>query len=108
MKIDYKKAFSALYSASKLGIFITEADGHYWINCCDVDQFNFNKVLHEFGVLVNNKIYEGPLQALSVINKALKLCGYEEGLDVNLDEFGSPKLDESRIDIVEKGKGGLC
>ncbi len=110
--INWKKAFTALYNASKRGIFITESDGHWWIECSTVagncEDFNYGLLLQENGVCVNNKIYDGPLQALKVIHESLVMCG-REGLFEEVEYFGSFESEDylSRITRTTKGNGGL-
>lgn len=102
-----------LVSLSNFGICIYHADGHRWIEFCDDfnESFNFEEQLKEYGVALNNKIYGTLSDALDIIDRCLCIMGKGTLLDnFWMDEediVGSFGFDDSRIDRVEKNKGGL-
>ena len=106
-EIDWKKAFECLAEANRLGIFIEEADGHWWIiyqeTYCG---FDYNEHLEKHGVNINSKIYCGILGALAVIDESLRLCG-GRGLIYTTDYLGEYITDMSRITKTEPGEDGL-
>ena len=91
------------------GLYLRTADGHIWIwqdPECE-GQFVFDKVM------LNSKIYGGILQAVDTVDRAIQICGYPSLID-QWNEWGKTELffgrggvDESRIDIVSEGRGGL-
>ena len=113
---DWKKMFMLLANANNLGIYVTEADGHWWIESEPTEYMDYNETLCVNGIRVNNKIYGGILEALAVIDESLKLCkrrGIEDsGLDnvysQNKEYHGEFKPAMGRIDKVKNGEGGLC
>jgi len=102
-----------LLACMQLGITLHGADGHIWIEIDkNIDEYHtFEHMLVDNGISLNNKIYGGILEALDTIDECLKI----DSADFNLEEFynpdiqflGEPGPDMSRIDMVEKGKGGL-
>jgi len=105
-----ERMVTRLATASNLGITIEHADGHRWIRSRPTNWFDFDEVLRERGVLLNNKIYGSVEAALDTIDAALRLCGHKT-LEENCwfsDDIYSSGHDESRITKVSTGKGGLC
>ena len=104
---NYEHWFKMLMCANRLGIYIIDADGHRWIVSEPSDNFDYDEVLVDAGISVNNKIYGGFTDALLVIDESLRLAMGKSLLDVwefGEYEIGSGVLDSSRI---KRGKGGL-
>ena len=109
-KIDWELYFKRLIVLGKMGIYITTADGHYWIENGEEPEFgNAGEILKKSGIVVNNKIYGGFIEAIETIRHALFMA------DVDIDDwefcdewdFPPEGVDDSRITLVEKGKGGI-
>lgn len=69
-----------LLGAMQLGITLVGRDGHIWIETVgqgDDVYADFDDILAAGGILINNKIYGGILQALDTIDEALRQCGHE-------------------------------
>ncbi len=106
-----------LLALGQLGCHIRGADGHFWIECSAPDRETSYLAwkLKEAGVLLNNKIYGGVLNALDTIDVALVEAGDFESLkekgeyliDSQLD-LGAHGVDASRIDRVAQGRGGIA
>jgi hypothetical protein len=108
-----------LLALGQYGCYLCGEDGHIWIrpSYYDIDQAdhsNLHHILKRAGVGLNNKIYGGVLEALDTIDEALRLSGYPSllvgfpGWDYNSPLFlGDGGVEEGRIDIYEKGIGGL-
>lgn len=98
---------------SHLGITIEHCNGHRYIYCRETEDFDFDRILNLNGVSLNNKIYGTLLDALDIIDYCLVKCNCKTLLDnFWFDEFdisGDRKrpFDSSRVDLVERGKGGL-
>lgn len=103
---------------SYLGITIEHADGHRWIEYHEtINGFSFDKELKEHGLLLNNKIYGGVLQAINVIDRAIYymwemdllefynkiFLSQNYGVEINWDSGH----EDNRIKITETGEGGL-
>lgn len=107
--MDYEKLFKRLLMLNNMGVYLHGRDGHIWIT----QDENMEYPMRLNTVLLNSKIYGGVAQAIETIEEAL----YKDGQPTLLDrwiEFGKSEMflgrggvDESRIDIVAKGKGGL-
>jgi hypothetical protein len=111
-----------LLALGQYGCHLHGQDGHIWIepayNQCDGEEeenhSDLHYVLKKAGVGLNNKIYGGVLEALDTIDEALRLAGIPSllsgfsGWDHNGSLFlGEPGIGKGRIDIYEKGIGGL-
>lgn len=102
-----------LIAAMDYGIRIKSKDGHRWIECSDVDLYNFDSFdafLQEHGILLNNKIYGTYEDALDLIDKCFVMGGHKTLLESFWQDDDDVKgfLNQSdRIDRREKGKGGL-
>jgi hypothetical protein len=103
-----------LIALSSLGIWIEHCDGHRWINSQETEYFNFHEELEKHGIALNNKIYGGIKEVIVVVDKCFELMGRKSLLDVFDGLFEEEKHAyfifsdfESRIDIVNKGEGGL-
>ena len=100
-----------LVVANNLGIIITHADGHRWIESHKIGCFDFDAKLKADGISLNNKIYGSLEDALDIIDECLKmmcLLTLEDNFwGDESDILGSDGLDKSRIDIVKYGEGGL-
>lgn len=101
-----------LVGLNQLGAFIQGLDGHYWIQSGGEEYLR--GTLTRAGILLNDKIYGGLLQALDTVDEALRLAGntyslYNHGIDAleSSLELGYPGIDASRIDRTEPGKGGI-
>ena len=97
---------------SNLGIRIEHKDGHRWIEDEATEYFHFDYILKKHGILLNNKIYGSLEDALDIIDHCLINMGkgsleemyyYDDHEILRTEE----EIDKSRIDFVEKGKGGL-
>jgi hypothetical protein len=109
-----------LLALGQYGCYLCGEDGHIWIrpSYYDMDEMehsHLHYILKEAGVGLNNKIYGGVLEALDTIDEALRLAGKPSlltgfcGWDSTSSLFlGNPGIGENRIDIYEKGTGGLC
>lgn len=98
-----------LLGLGQLGCLLQGRGGHIWIECVDTD-YNLNEILNQKGILLNNKIYGGVLEALDTIDEALKIMGLrslEEHYHEDWLFLGKHSVDSSRIDRTEKWKGGL-
>ena len=104
-----------LVALSHLGINITHESGHRWIESNENSDFDFHEYLNKTGIILNNKIYGGVEDALNVIDACFK-----QNSDDTLLEFFEKYIEEeackqyyetaqeqNRIDLVEKGQGGL-
>ena len=101
-----------LLALMQMGVRLEGRDGHVWIECEDIEPYGYN--LHTFlkdhGVLLNNKIYGGVLEAIDTIDEAMKMCDTEGILDWYWEDalfLGNGGVDHSRIDSRDKGKGGI-
>lgn len=105
--MDYKKYFNMLLAANYLGIHLELADGHWWIKYDEdamIDGYYLESFFVKNGVLLKDKIYDGPLQALAVIDEALKRAGHKgllEGVYTDNWYMGVLEVDESRIVRIE-------
>jgi hypothetical protein len=99
-----------LLALNDLGCYLIGRDGHIWIE--EINNSLFSEMLKIAGVILNNKIYGGILEALDTIDEALKLAKY-----INLIEYyennkdriflGNPGVDNSRINKTSPKMGGL-
>ena len=102
--------FKRLLALGNLGVYITRADGHYWLNVGEVDEGeNAAEILRREGIAVNNKIYGGFIEAIETMATALRMAGVKIDETEYDDEWDFPPLiaDMSRIDRVKKGRGGI-
>ena len=98
-----------LLGLMQLGGSLNGADGHIWIESCDKEH-NLNEILQEKGILLNNKIYGGVLEALDTIDACLLQMGLDKLGDIYNEDIlfmGKGDIDWSRIDKTEKHRGGL-
>lgn len=101
--INYDNLFQRLLMLNQMGAYLDGQDGHIWING-DIGLDT---------IMVNSKIYGGVIEALDTIDEALRRDGQEDlltmwnnyGKDVLF--LGSGGVDESRIDKVKSGQGGI-
>jgi hypothetical protein len=107
-EINYENLFKTLIRLNELGIYITTADGHYWIHYETLDYSDFGKLLEKNGVLLNNKIYNGFIEAIATAAQALELCDVKLDLTFDDGELFPSGYAADRIACVERGKGGLC
>ena len=111
---QYKsKYFKLLLAANYLGIYIQMADGHWYVRCEDIVQndWNFSDFLREQGISFNDKIYNGPLEALATIDEAFRMVdgrGILEHAYTDNWYMGEFEVGEGRLDKVKKGEGGLA
>ena len=108
-----KKHFRMLLAANYLGIHIQMADGHWWVECVDIQQtgWNFGEHLKRHGIAFNNKIYHGPLEALACIDEAFRMIDGKGLIETAYTDnwfMGKLKADKSRLDFVEDGEGFLA
>jgi hypothetical protein len=104
-----------ILALNDMGCSLIGRDGHIFIveNYFDDDYVSkLSIILKEAGVCLNNKIYGGILQALDTIDEALRLAGSKNLLERYIENkdrmfFGNPGIGVSRIDIQEKGQGGI-
>ena len=96
---------------SQLGIRIEHRDGHRWIEYTPSDTFDFEHMLKMDGILLNNKIYGTLEDALNIIDRCLTRCNVKTLLEnfwyEEREIIGEGIFDETRIDYVEQGQGGL-
>jgi hypothetical protein len=107
--INFEYYFKRLLMMNQMGIYITAADGHNWIELdeeCDY-HVDFERID------LNNKIYGGVLQAIDTFDDALMADG-QDTLMKRWEEYGKDQFrfskvgpDPSRIEEVDKGKGGI-
>ena len=96
-----------------LGGHLEGHDGHIWICSDEEDEFCENRIgyiLRRGGVLLNNKIYGGALEALNMIDIALEKAGSRSLLEWWDDEWmflGEDTTHDNRIDLVKPGEGGM-
>ena len=76
--MDYEKAFKMLLAANYRGVYITMADGHWWIEHGDIEYGGLQEKLKEKGMRIRSKVYDGPLQALARINVAAKMASKDD------------------------------
>jgi len=102
-----------LIACMDLGIYIYRADGHRWIHCDYDKDYNLNDILKKEGILVNDKIYGGYLEALEVIDKGLVMAkrptlleSFNNSFDIKYDVEFVRDVD-SRVGITDKNKGGF-
>ena len=111
---NYEKMFKQLFMLGNGGVYLTVFSGHTWIEQDENADRPIDEVLLSAGVSVNNKIYGGIAEALDTMDAALQAAG-QPSLEEQYDEFmsdgyyriGDGGVGKNRIDIVEKGKGGL-
>jgi hypothetical protein len=106
-----------ILALNDIGCSLIGRDGHIWIEENNLDGdgdfvSELSLILKEAGVCLNSKIYGGILQALDTIDEALRLAGTNNLLNRYIENkdrifFGDPGIGISRIDIQEKGKGGI-
>lgn len=102
-----------LVTLSNMGICIIHRDGHRWIESIQGfgEDFDLHEELKNNGISLNNKIYGTLSDALDIIDKCLLKMGHNSLLESfwmdEEDIIGTFGNDDSRIDFVEKGKGGL-
>lgn len=102
-----------LVALSAHGIYITHGDGHRWIECQETDRgYSYDEELRKNGILVNNKIYGGVIEAIDVVDKTMKeMYGYSllEWYDDFINEEWDMlyKWGGKRIENTDKGSGGL-
>jgi len=117
--VNSEELAKRLLALGQYGCYLCGADGHIWIEPVidgeSAKQSYLHDLLKRAGVGLNCKIYGGVLEALDTIDEALRLAGkpsllkgfpgwrYDDELFL-----GDPGIGESRIDIYEKGTGGLC
>lgn len=111
-----------LLALNQYDLYLKAQDGHIWIESGMEDTGEnhddqawqscsyFHKLLREKGVLLNNKIYGGILEALNAVDAALQLAGEKplaELYDPDWMFLGDDTHDTSRIQKVEPGHGGI-
>lgn len=109
INIDYENLFKRLLMLNQIGVYLKGAHGHVWIELDEEAEYHL-----EFKqVAVNNKIYGGVIEAIDVMDEALRRDGQPSLMDT-WEEWGKDVLflgkggvDESRIDEVQSGRGGL-
>lgn len=113
---DWADLAKRLLALGQIGCHIRGADGHFWIECGAPDRETSYLAwkLKEAGILLNNKIYGGVLEALDTIDAALVAAGDFESLKESGDyliedqlDLGSHRVDSSSIDRVDPGCGGI-
>mgnify|MGYP003558735722 CR=1 FL=1 len=108
MKYDFENLFKRLLVMNHRGIYLQSADGHIWIKNDPESDYPLADELTN--VMLNNKIYGGIVQAVDTFDEALRIQGLPSLLEM-FDEdvlfMGRGGVDESRIDKVESGKGGM-
>ena len=103
-----------LIVAMDLGIMFRAEDGHIWIESDNGEsgfEMLFTRLLSEFGIELNNKIYGGILEALDTIDECFRMMWKPSLLEQYAPErhfLGTKRgPDMSRIKRVEPGEGGL-
>lgn len=115
--LDHEVTLKRILGLSQIGCRLEGRDGHIWIEGdCD-DEYScclLHKWLAEAGVMLNNKIYGGMLEALDTVDHALSLCGKPPLLQQfpgfgHMDQMflGEPGVCASRISRVDPCTGGL-
>ena len=112
LELNHEKFWKRLLAAMQLGVYLQGRDGHIWIECDgDSDDYSLSSILDDSGVMLNNKIYGGILEALDTIDEALKMAGVAYTLLELYDEqtqfLGNGGVDGSRLDKTSRGKGGI-
>jgi len=107
------KYFKLLLAANYLGIFLQVANGHWYIRCEDTIQtdWNFGRFLSDHGISFNDKIYNGPLEALATIDEAFRMVdgrGILEHAYTDDWYMGKFEVGKGRLSRVKKGEGGLA
>ena len=106
---NYEILFKKLLMMNQRGVYLTGENGHVYTNQ-DEDcehRFKFKTIL------LNSKNYKGVISAIETFDFAIGLEGNQTlmedwntwGVDVLF--LGDGKIDETRVDYVEPGKGGI-
>jgi hypothetical protein len=114
-----------LLGLTALGCYLAARDGHIWVEQIheepEDDESGVDRagsglamILAAAGIVLNNKIYGGVLEALDTIDEALRLAGastlasYGES-DGSCGYFlGEPCIARDRIDRTRPGEGGIA
>jgi hypothetical protein len=114
IKMDWDVFAKKILALNNLGIYITQADGHYWIQSAEeelyIDGLGYSTgsdFLCEKGISLNNKIYGGFVEAVNTVFLAFEMAGHKIKLDFEDIEFTPRPAEENRISIVKKGCGGI-
>lgn len=104
--IDYEDYFKRLLAMNQRGAYLVGMNGHTYI--VDNDEYGgWDATLRNAGVTLNSKIYGGALEAIDTFDAAVQ-AAREDGLaEWWVTEIGDGGVGKNRIDIVEKGKGGI-
>lgn len=79
--MDYEKAFKMLLAANYRGVWITMADGHWWINMDAQQEYGgLHDLLDTEKIHCRSKVYDGPLQAIERVDAAVRACSDGKGL----------------------------
>lgn len=114
---DWADLAKRLLALGQLGCHIRGEDGHFWIESGEPDRESAHLawLLERAGILLNNKIYGGVLEAMDTIDAAMAAAGQMQGLRAMGEDLieaqlklGARGVDASRIDRVGPGNGGLA
>lgn len=116
---DIDNTAKRLIALGYLGCHIEMNDGHFWITGRGTDDdaaqiCELSNTLYHAGVMLNDKVYGGVLEALACIDQALELAGhlklldvYERGIRDMIICLGEYKPSGHNVRKVEKGMGGV-
>lgn len=116
---DIDDTAKRLIALGYLGCHIEMHDGHFWITGRGTDYDSaqiceLSNILYHAGVMLNNKVYGGVLEALACIDQALELAGhlklldvYEQGISDMIIYLGEYKPSDHNVYRVGKGMGGV-
>lgn len=111
-ELNHEKMWKRLLAAGQLGTYLLGHSGHIWIEVDPECDYSLNEMMREKGILLNNKIYGGVVEALATIDHALELIGEPkllERYDERVQFLGdSDTPGRGRIDKVAPGRGGVC
>ena len=115
-----------LLAANQNGLYVKQADGHRWIvsgcppweacdDSCELMECPVLSALRDKGVSINSKVYGSVVEALDIIDLALKKVGYASLMETYECMFGQDAQDvfqpsgdiEDCITAVHAGEGGL-
>lgn len=105
--MNYENLFKRLLMMNSMGVYLSGRDGHIWIETSEDSR------AYLLSISLNNKIYGGVIQAVDTFDAALQRDGQPSLMD-RWNEYGITEmflgkggLDESRMENVPYGKGGI-
>ena len=107
--INFETYFKRLLMMNSLGVYVTHADGHNWIELDEECDYHAKFA----AVCLNNKIYGGVLEAIDTFDAALIADGQNslmqmwENYGQEVYMFRKIGADMSRIEKVANGQGGI-